>query len=139
MQSSTINLSRAAIESKNELTESIRDYWNERIHDLEIARHPVGTKKFFEELDAYRFEKLDYLPRVVDFTAYRGKKLLEVGCGVGIDLARFARGGANTTGIDLAQVSIDLAGKNFAFQRVTGNLQVMDGEHLEFDNESFDV
>ena len=139
MQSSTINLSTAGLESENKLTESIRDYWNERIHDLEIARHPVGTKKFFKELEAYRFDKLDYLPRVVDFAGYRGKKLLEVGCGVGLDLARFARGGANATGIDLAAVSIDLARKNFAFQHVKGNLQVMDGEHLEFDNESFDV
>jgi ubiquinone/menaquinone biosynthesis C-methylase UbiE len=139
MQSSTIKLSSIGVDSKDELIPAIRDYWNERIHDLEIARHPVGTKKFFKELDAYRFEKLDYLPRVVDFTAYRGRKLLEIGCGVGLDLVRFARGGANATGIDLAAVSIDLAKKNFAFQRMTGSLQVMDGEHLEFDNESFDV
>jgi SAM-dependent methyltransferase len=139
MQSSTINLSTAGLKSKDELTESIRDYWNERIHDLEIARHPVGTRKFFEELDAYRFEKLDYLPGVVDFTGYRGKKLIEIGCGVGLDLAYFAQGGANVTGVDLASVSVDLARKNFAFQKVTGNLQVMDGERLEFDNESFDV
>jgi SAM-dependent methyltransferase len=139
MQASTINLSKVGLKSKDELTESIRGYWNKRIHDLEIARHPVGTKKFFKELEAYRFDKLDYLPRVVDFTGYRGRKLLEVGCGVGLDLARFARGGANVTGIDLAAVSIDLARQNFAFQRAKGNLQVMDGEHLQFDDDSFDV
>jgi SAM-dependent methyltransferase len=139
MQSSTINLSTVELKSKDELIPAIRDYWNKRIHDLEIARHPVGTKKFFKELEVYRFEKLDYLPRVVDFAGYRGKKLLEIGCGVGLDLARFARGGANVTGIDLAAVSIDLAKKNFAFQRAKGNLQVMDGEHLDFDNDSFDV
>ena len=139
MQSSTAKLSTAGLGAKHELIPAIRDYWNERIHDLEIARHPVGTKKFFKELEAYRFDKLDYLPRVVDFAGYRGKKLLEIGCGVGLDLARFARGGANATGIDLAAVSIDLARKNFAFQHVKGNLQLMDGEHLEFDNESFDV
>src|SRR5918994_627529 len=137
MQSSTINLSTAGLNSKEKLTESIRDYWNKRIHDLEIARHPVGTKKFFKELEAYRFDKLDYLPRVVDFAGYRGKKLLEIGCGVALDLARFARGGTNVTGIDVAAVSIDLAKKHFAFQGVMGNLQVMDGEHLEFDKESF--
>ena len=36
----------------------IRDYWNEHIHDLEIATHPVGSAEFFRELDTYRFEKL---------------------------------------------------------------------------------
>jgi SAM-dependent methyltransferase len=121
------------------LSDAIRAYWNEHIHDLEIAEHPVGTKEFFQELDAYRFEKLDYLPRVVDFSGYRGKRLLEVGCGVGLDLVRFARHGAIVTGVDLAEVSIDLAKKNFAFHRVTGDLRVMDGEQLEFDDDSFDV
>jgi 2-polyprenyl-3-methyl-5-hydroxy-6-metoxy-1,4-benzoquinol methylase len=121
------------------LTETIRAYWNTHIHDLEIARHPVGTKGFFEELAAYRFEKLSYLPRVVDFPAYRGQRLLEVGCGVGIDLVRFAQHGAVVTGVDVAEVSIDLARKNFAQTGVDGELTVMDGEELRFDNESFDV
>ncbi|MCI0869168.1 MAG: methyltransferase domain-containing protein, partial [Chloroflexi bacterium] len=94
--------------------ERVRDYWNEHIHDLEIARHPVGTKGFFADLEEYRFEKLDYLPKVVDFSGYAGRKLLEVGCGVGTDLLRFARGGADVTGVDLAEVSIDLAKENFA-------------------------
>jgi SAM-dependent methyltransferase len=118
---------------------TIRAYWNEHIHDLEIARHPVGTKQFFEELAAYRFEKLAYLPRVVDFTAYRGKRLLEVGCGAGLDLVRFAQNGAIVTGVDLAEVSIQLARKNFAFHGVRGDLRTMDGERLQFKDKSFDV
>jgi SAM-dependent methyltransferase len=122
-----------------DLIQAIRHYWNERIHDLEIARHPIGSKEFFDELAAYRYEKLDYLPRVVDFAGYRGKKLLEIGCGAGLDLARFARGGAAVSGVDLAEVSIDLAKKNFAFQGVTGDLRVMDGERLKFDADTFDV
>jgi SAM-dependent methyltransferase len=122
-----------------DIVEAIRAYWNEHIHDLEIARHPVGSQEFFEELAAYRFEKLAYLPRVVDFAGYRGKRLLEVGCGVGLDLVRFAQHGAVVTGVDLAEVSIQLAKKNFAFHGATGDLQIMDGEHLEFDNDTFDV
>jgi SAM-dependent methyltransferase len=134
-----IQLSAAGQGSNYDLIEVIRAYWNKRIHDLEIARHPVGSKEFFEELAAYRYEKLDYLPKVVDFAGYRDKKLLEIGCGVGLDLARFARGGAVVTGVDLAEVSIDLAKKNLGFQGVTGNLEVMDGERLDFDDNSFDV
>jgi SAM-dependent methyltransferase len=122
-----------------DIIEAIRAYWNEHIHDLAIARHPVGTKGFFEELAAYRFEKLDYLPRVVDFSAYKGKRLLEVGCGVGIDLVQFAKHGAIVSGVDLAEVSISLARKNFALHGADGDLQVMDGEQLQFGDASFDV
>lgn len=126
--------------NKNDnLLESIRQYWNDHIHDLEIARHPVGTKGFFEDLEGYRFEKLDYLPRVVDFNGYKGRSILEIGCGVGIDLVRFARGGALVTGIDLAKKSIDLARKNFQHHALEGDLQLMNGEALEFEANSFDM
>jgi ubiquinone/menaquinone biosynthesis C-methylase UbiE len=119
--------------------EAIRQYWNEHIHDLAIAKHPVGTKGFFSDLDEYRFDKLRYLPHVVDFNAYRGKKILEIGCGVGIDLIRFAKGGAHVIGIDLAQKSIELAKKNFAHNNLKADLRVMNGEALEFADNSFDV
>ncbi len=128
-----------AIEKENALLEQIREYWNEHIHDLKIAKHPVGTKEFFDELDEYRFDKLRYLPQLVDFNSYRNKKLLEVGCGVGIDLVRFARGGAIVTGIDLAEVSIELARKNFELNGLEGELLVGNGEALEFEDNSFDV
>ena len=125
--------------SPDSLLPAIRGYWNEHIHDLEIATQPVGTLGFFQELEAYRFDKLRYLPQLVDFSAYQGKKLLEVGCGVGIDLIRFAQAGANVSGIDLAPVAIDLARQNFAHHGLTANLQTMNGEALQFEDNSFDV
>ena len=98
-------------------TAAVREYWNQHIHDLEITTHPVGTPGFFADLDQYHFEKLHHLLRLVDFNAYRGKRVLEVGCGAGTDLVRFARGGALVTGVDLSQSAIDLARTNFAQQR----------------------
>jgi len=133
-----IELPPSGLASEN-ILDAIRVYWNEHIHDLEIARHPVGTKGFFEELEVYRFGKLEYLPRVVDFTAYRGKRLLEVGCGLGSDLVRFAKHGAVVTGVDLAEVAVGLARKNFEMHGVSGEIQTMDGERLQFPDRSFDV
>jgi ubiquinone/menaquinone biosynthesis C-methylase UbiE len=130
----------AAAPDKNAATiAAIGAYWNDHIHDLEIATEPVGSADFFRELDEYRFDKLRYLPQIVDFSGYQGKRLLEVGCGAGIDLVRFARGGAIVTGVDLAQVSIDLAQKNFAQNGLEADLRVMDGEALTFPDNSFDV
>ncbi len=121
------------------MIDSIREYWNKNIHDNEIAKYPVGTREFFEELETYHFEKLEYLPRIVDFTGYKGKRLLEVGCGLGIDLVRFAKGGAIVFGVDLVEKAIKLAKKNFELHGLNGELHVMNGEDLKFDDNSFDV
>src|SRR4029079_18982422 len=102
--------------------------------------HPVGTKAFFDDLDDYRFDKLHYLPRLVDFSAFRGQRLLEVGCGIGTDLVRFAKGGARVTGVDLAQTAIDLARKNFELNGVAAEeLRVANGEALPYADATFDV
>jgi len=122
-----------------DLIARIAAYWDERIHDLAITTHPVGTPGFFQQLYEYRYDKLNYLPRLVDFAGYTGKHLLEVGCGAGIDLVRFAKGGANVTGIDLSKTAIDLARRNFEQSEQQADLRVMNGEHMQFADHTFDV
>ena len=120
-------------------TDEVRAYWNQHIHDLEITRHPVGSRGFFEDLDQYHFEKLHHLFRLVDFAGYRGRRVLEVGCGAAVDLARFARGGAQATGVDLSASAIELARANFEQQGLPGRFEVADGEHLPFPDNAFDL
>ena len=117
---------------------AVRAYWNQHIHDLEITTHPVGSPGFFADLDQYHFEKLHHLPRLIDFDAYRGQKVLDVGCGAGTDLARFAKGGAIVSGVDLSSSAIDLAKANFAQQGLPGDLREADGEALPFPDNEFD-
>jgi SAM-dependent methyltransferase len=120
-------------------TDEVRDYWNRHIHDLEITRHPVGSRGFFDDLDQYHFEKLHHLLRLVDFDGYAGRMVLDVGCGAGVDLARFARGGAIVTGVDLAPAAIALARANIEQQGLTARLEVADGERLPFADGTFDL
>ena len=65
--------------------------------------------------------------------------MLEVGCGAGVDLARFARGGARVTGVDLAASAIALARANFEQQGLTGRFEIANGEQLPFSDASFDL
>ena len=120
-------------------TAEIREYWDRHIHDLEITRHPVGSRGFFDDLDQYHFEKLHHLLALVPFDGARGRTVLEVGCGAGVDLARFARGGASVTGVDLAPSAIALARTNFEQQGLRGAFEVADGEQLPFADDTFDL
>jgi SAM-dependent methyltransferase len=123
----------------NALLERVQRYWNERIHDLEMTRSAPGTKEFFDDLDEYRFDKLRYLPRLVNFEGYAGKRLLEVGCGIGTDLVRFGRGGAVATGVDLSRTALDLASRNAEHAGVSLDLKLANGEALPFEDSCFDV
>jgi SAM-dependent methyltransferase len=134
-----MNVSRTPSPQGPDLTRHVRAYWNTRIHDLEMTAQPVGTREFFRELDAYRFDKLAYLPKTIDFAGYSGRRLLEVGCGIGTDLVRFARGGARVVGLDLSETAVGLARRNLEVNGQRGAVLVGDGATLPFGDASLDV
>ena len=119
--------------------EDVRAYWDTHIHDLDVSKQPPGSRGFFDDLDRYHYEKLHHLVRLVHFDGYRDRTVLDVGCGAGVDLARFAKGGADVTGVDVSTSAIDLARTNFAQQGLRGRFDVANGEQLPFADNSFDL
>lgn len=128
----------STVEEQTPSIESVRQYWNQHVDDWKIAQHRSGTAKFFAETELYRFEKLHYLLHRIPFQDYHGKRVLEVGSGLGNDLSRFAASGAQVVGVDLADRAIELAQANFKQRGLTGEFYRMDGENLAFDANSFD-
>jgi SAM-dependent methyltransferase len=120
------------------LTAQVRAYWNEHVHDLAITTHPVGSPGFFRDLDEYHFDKLHHLLALVPFAGLAGRQVLELGCGAGVDLVRFARGGARVTGVDLSESAIHLARGNVHHQHLAARFVVADGERLPFVDNHFD-
>jgi len=119
--------------------EDVRSYWNEYVNDIEITDLPVGTPEFFDALERYRYDKIDYLKNYVAFPTYKGKKVLEIGCGAGIDLMQFARAGAFVSARDLTENAAHLAQANLAREGYTGDIRVGNAEALDFPDGSFDV
>jgi len=78
------------------------------------TKYPIGSMDFFDAIRNFRYNQASpWLSKEVDFGKYRNRKILEVGCGVGMDSASFAKAGAIVTGIDLTPRSIELATKQF--------------------------
>ena len=96
------------------MIDQIQRYWNTRIHDLEMTDKPVGTLGVLRRSRRVPLRQAALPASAGGLRRLRGQTLLEVGCGIGTDLVRFARGGAQVTGVDLSQTAIDLAAKNFA-------------------------
>jgi len=121
------------------LKEEVRRYWDRQPCGTQFTQLAWGTPEFFAEVERFRYWVQPFLPRLVRFEQYRGKRVLEVGCGLGTDLLQFARAGAFVTGVDLSSESIRLARQRFALEGLAGEFLVADAEHLPFEDASFDV
>jgi len=122
-----------------DLKSKVRDFWQANPCGAKFAREEVGTPEFFETVERHRYETEWHIPQVVNFERWRERDVLEVGCGLGTDAARFARAGAHYSGIDLTHRSIELARERFRQERLTGEFQVGDAEQLPFPDNSFDL
>ncbi|MDE3059221.1 MAG: class I SAM-dependent methyltransferase, partial [Bacteroidota bacterium] len=75
-----------------------------------------GTKEFFEKSYALRKEKeMGFLDELIPFRLFRGKQVLEIGCGVGYDALDFCKNGADYIGIDLTPENPERCRKHLSF------------------------
>ena len=89
--------------------ERVRDYWNRRPCNIRHSLQPVGTKEYFDEVEARKYFVEPHIPRFAEFERWRGKRVLEIGCGIGTDTVSFARHGAKVTAVDLSEKSLEIA------------------------------
>src|SRR5713226_3022404 len=89
-------------------------YWNARPCNIRHSPKPVGTKEYFDEVEARKYFVEAHIPGFAEFERWRGKKVLEIGCGIGTATINFARAGAQVTTVDLSDKSMELARKRAA-------------------------
>jgi SAM-dependent methyltransferase len=99
---------------------------------------PEGTPEFFAQIERKRNELEPFIARYADFPLTRGQRVLEIGVGAGSDFVRFARAGAEATGVDLTEHAIRLVRQRLDNEGLEARLQQADAEALPFDDGAFD-
>src|SRR5437879_4912272 len=120
-----------AAPARQALNRAVRDYWNTRPCNIRHSRAPVGTREYFDEVEQRKYSVEPHIPGFAEFAKWRGKRVLEIGCGIGTDAVNFARAGADYTAIEYSEKSLELTRKRFEVYGLHGKFYHGDAQQLE--------
>ena len=117
----------------------VQGFWNSSPCQAGLSAEQ-DRRRYFDEISRKRFgEREWHVPHVANFTGFRGKDVLEVGCGIATDGLEFAKHGARYVGVDLTPAAIELASERFQLFGIPGRFELANAEeHLPFPDATFD-
>jgi len=118
--------------------QAVRDFWDAASCGENLYLQGE-TRESYEHQSRQRYELEPYIIPFADFAGSRGKRVLEIGVGLGADHQRFAEVGADVYGIDLTNRAIEHTKRRLSIFRLVSKLSVGDAERLEFPNDFFDI
>jgi ubiquinone/menaquinone biosynthesis C-methylase UbiE len=117
----------------------VREYWDARPCGEGLTEAERGSPEYFAEIEAAKDRLEPYVHGFADYPSWRGREVLEVGCGLGTDTVRFARAGAHVTAVDLTATAVELTARRLAGEGLDGLAREADAEALPFGDASFDL
>jgi 2-polyprenyl-3-methyl-5-hydroxy-6-metoxy-1,4-benzoquinol methylase len=109
----------------------VKKYWNKRPCNIKHSNKTIGTKEYYDEIEKKKYFVESHIPEFAEFNKYNGKKILEIGCGLGTETINFARSGADITVIDLSEESINLLKKRLEVFNLKANIYCGNAEELD--------
>lgn len=127
-------------------TAAVRDYWDTHTLGFQYVTDPdavPGTRAFFDHIRPWMSPfKFPWLMERIEREAalLPGRRLLEVGCGLGYVSLEFMRRGVRVTATDLTPQAVGLTRRHFALENLQAeDVRVENVLSLSFRDDSFDA
>lgn len=124
-----------------QLEDRIRKYWNNQPCNILHGTGEVGTLEYFREVSERRYRVEPHIAEFAGFHLWAGKRVLEIGCGIGTDAEEFSKHGADYVGLDYSDQSVEIARKRFEVLGLEGTFHNVDASNSKemSDFQNFDL
>jgi len=128
-------------EVQAEAVRDIYDFWNAN----PCGEHQIGApqgdlKVFFDQYDSFRYGREPHILRQISSIDFKGKRVLEVGLGLGSDSEQIIRHGAVWSGIDLTPASVERVKQRLAIRGLPyEDAQCASALSIPYPDDSFDM
>lgn len=134
------NSSAVRVQTNPMSLDQVTAFWNRLPCNVRHSSKDVGTRPYFDEVEAKKYRAEPHIPAFADFARWKGKNVLEIGCGIGTDTVNFLRAGAHVFAVDLSEESVKLTRRRLeVFGLVADTLAVANAEEFDFPKDAFDL
>jgi SAM-dependent methyltransferase len=109
--------------------EAVRGFW-----EAEACGERYG-----DDQDRLRYTLEPQITPFAEFPTAAGRRVLEIGLGMGSDFLRFVRAGATANGVDLTDRAVSITRERLHAEGLKADVRVADAETLPFEDGSFDI
>lgn len=122
--------------------DKVKQFWNNRPCNIRHSNKPIGTREYYDEVERRKYFVESHIPLFAQFEQWQGKRVLEIGCGLGTEAINFARHGAILTIVELSEESLALTKKRFEVYGLEAEFILGNAEELDIllaNHEKFDL
>lgn len=134
-----VNTNPAISGHTEQLKDAVRAYWEKASCGTDATSAAKHSRQYFEEIEARRYATEPEILSFAQFTRAHGLRILEVGVGAGTDFIQWVRAGAEATGVDLTDESVENVRARLAVYGLDATVMRADCENLPFPDDSFDL
>jgi SAM-dependent methyltransferase len=119
--------------------ERVRAYWNSKPCDSEVSDRDWLSREYFLDVERQRYELQPHILDIISKIGWRGKRVLEVGAGIGTDARNIIGRGAVYTGINVDRGSTEATLQALRVFSLPGTALERSATSLDFPDDTFDV
>ena len=119
--------------------ERVRNFWNTKPCGSDLSDRDRLSREYFLDIERQRYELQPHILEIISGIDWRGKRVLEIGSGVGTDARKIIDKGGVYTGINVDRGSTEATSQALRVFSLPGIALQGDATSLDFPDSAFDV